>query len=175
LTGAVNRHVTARNSSAAKVLAQRHRESIGHAQTHWVHGRKCSSAIVLTFDASVLGNLLSMLLPRVNRRLATLGLVLLFLFASLAVGHASENVPDGSVYTIDARLHVPSKFSRAERYGLLGSLDCENCDVSIPFTKFSAIHRPLDATPAVRADPLAALDGHVPRISVHMLASVLLI
>jgi hypothetical protein len=116
-----------------------------------------------------------MLLARLNTRLATLGLVLLVLFASFAVSHARENIADGSAYTISGRLNMSSKFSRTERYGLLGISDCENCDVSTPFTKFSAMRRPLEAILAVRADPLAASDGRVPKISVHMLASVLLI
>jgi hypothetical protein len=116
-----------------------------------------------------------MLLVQVNGKLTTLGLGLLLIFASLAVGLAHKNVGDGSAYTVSARLGIPAKVSRAERYGLVGGLDCETCDISTPFTKFSTAPRPLDAAPVIHADLLAAAHSHVPKISLHMLASVLLI
>ena len=116
-----------------------------------------------------------MLLGHVNGRLATLGLGLLFIFAILAVSLAYKNISDGPAHTVSARLGITGKVSRAERYGLVEGLDCETCDISTPFTKFSAAPRPLDAAPVIHADLLAASHSHVPKISLHMLASVLLI
>jgi hypothetical protein len=107
-------------------------------------------------------------------KLTTLGLVLLFIFAGLAISLTRQNVADGSAYMVNAGLGMSNKVLHAERYAS-GRLDCENCDVSTPFTKVSVAPRPLDPAPAVRAGALAGLHGHVRKIPLHMLASVLLI
>jgi hypothetical protein len=116
-----------------------------------------------------------MMLTQHKTRLATLGLTLLLIFASLAVSLAQENIVDGSDYTAKARLGMSSKVSGTERHGLQGGLDCEMCDASIPLIKVSIARWPLEAAPGVPADSLAYACAYVPKISLHMLASVLLI
>jgi len=116
-----------------------------------------------------------MLLAQRKSRLVTLGLIFLLFLASLAVSLAQENVVDRSDYTVKARLGMSSKVSGTERHGLQGGLDCEMCDASIPLIKVSIARWPLDAAPGMPADSLAYSSAYVPKISLHMLASVLLI
>jgi len=104
------------------------------------------------------------------------GLILFFFFGSLAVGLAHETVPGKFVYSVKIDSDRSNKIARVAPQSLRVSLDWETCDVPTPSAKTPETGRLLEAAPAIRADRFAAYGGpYVPKISRHMLDSILLI
>jgi hypothetical protein len=104
------------------------------------------------------------------------GLILFFFFGSLAVGLAHETVGGKSVYSAKLDLDGSNKIAHVAPQSLRVGLDWETCDVPTPSAKTSEAGRLLEAPPAICADVFAACGGpYVPKISRHMLDSILLI
>ena len=116
------------------------------------------------------------MLNQFKTALFVVGLILFFFFGSLAVGLAHETVPGKFVYNVKVDLDGSNKITHVAPQSRWVSLDWETCDVPTPSAKTPEAGRLFEAPPAIRAGVFAAYGGpYVPKISRHMLDSILLI
>lgn len=116
-----------------------------------------------------------MTLTQLKTTLATLGLILVFIFGNLAVSPAHADMSADSVHTLKLHEGDSNQLSHAENYGLQAGLDCETCEVPTPSTRIPEPGRLLATPPVTLVDSLAFSRMYVAKIPLHMLASVLLI
>jgi len=115
------------------------------------------------------------MLNQFKTALFVVGLILFFFFGSLAVGLAHETVPGKFVYSVKVDLEGSNKIANVAPQSRWVSLDWETCDVPTPSAKTPEAGRLFEAPPAIRAGVFAAYGLYVPKISRHMLDSILLI
>ena len=104
-----------------------------------------------------------------------MGLLFVMTLCGVSLTLAHEITLVGPIHGFALAFGSSYGLSHADRAVLRQGFDCDTGDVRVPLTEASGTVRPLDAPPIARDEWLPHAHPHAPKVSLHVLNSILLI
>jgi hypothetical protein len=112
---------------------------------------------------------------RLKKSIAAVILLLGFTMGGFALSLAHDDAPRGFSYTLELRLGLPTGAWQRDGFPVRFGLASEVGAISSVIQQAIEGSRTFNTAPSVHRHPLAYPRAHAPKISLHMLDSILLI